>query len=84
MIDLIKAYIEADVEVRIFTARATDPVQIPVVQHFCERHIGVVLPVTNVKDFGMKLLYDDRAIQIIPNTAKTLEELLEKRFWSSS
>ena len=81
MIDLIKAYIEANVEVHIFTARACDPIQVPVVERFCERHIGRVLQVTNVKDFGMRLLYDDRAIQIVPNTGRSVKEQLIRAGW---
>lgn len=38
------------------------------IQEWCRKHIGEVLPVTNVKDFGMIELWDDRAVQIIPNT----------------
>lgn len=39
-----------------------------VIQDWTEKHLGVRLPVTCKKDFGMVALYDDRAIQIIPNT----------------
>ena len=39
-----------------------------IIQDWTEKHLGVRLPVTNRKDYGMVALYDDRAIQIIPNT----------------
>lgn len=39
-----------------------------IIQDWTEKHLGVRLPVTCKKDFGMLCLYDDRAIQIIPNT----------------
>ena len=39
-----------------------------IIQDWTEFHFGVRLPVTNKKDYGMIELYDDRAIQIIPNT----------------
>jgi len=54
-------------EVKIFTARATVPEQIPVVEDWCERHFGVRLPVTATKDFAMVELWDDRAVRVKPN-----------------
>lgn len=39
-----------------------------IIQDWTEKHLGVRLPVTNRKDYGMLALYDDRAIQIIVNT----------------
>lgn len=39
-----------------------------IIQDWTERHFGVRLPVTNKKDYGMVELWDDRAVQIIPNT----------------
>ncbi len=35
------------------------------------KHIGKELEITNVKDFGMIELWDDRAVQVIPNTGIT-------------
>lgn len=34
------------------------------------QHIGQVLPITNVKDYGMIELWDDRAVQVRPNTGE--------------
>ena len=45
------------------------------IQDWCEIHIGVRLPVTNKKDYGMVELWDDRCVQIVPNTGKTIAEL---------
>jgi hypothetical protein len=39
-----------------------------VIRAFCHRHFGRALPVTNVKDYGMVELWDDRAVQVRPNT----------------
>ena len=44
-----------------------------IVQHieaWCLAHIGCILPVTNVKDFAMIELWDDRAIQVRFNTGE--------------
>ena len=40
------------------------------IQFWCLDHIGHVLKITATKDFRMIELWDDRAIQIIPNTGK--------------
>ena len=38
------------------------------VQDWTEKHLGVRLPVTNKKDYGMIELWDDRCVQVVPNT----------------
>ncbi len=43
-----------------------------IIQDWTERHIGVRLPVTNVKDFAMDELWDDRAVQVEFNTGKVV------------
>lgn len=70
MVDRVKAWLANGVAVRIFTARASDPSQVPYVQAWCLMHLGQVLPVTNQKDFAMVELWDDRCVQVIPNTGK--------------
>lgn len=42
---------------------------------WCEKHLGKVLPVTCRKDFGMIELWDDRCVQVIPNTGQTVADL---------
>lgn len=44
------------------------------IRDWCREHIGQVLPVTCVKDFGMVELYDDRAVQVRPNTGELVGE----------
>jgi hypothetical protein len=39
-----------------------------IVQDWTEKHLGVRLEVTNKKDYGMVELWDDRCVQVIPNT----------------
>lgn len=41
---------------------------IGIIQDWTEKHFGVRLPVTNRKDYGMIELWDDRAVQVVPNT----------------
>lgn len=40
------------------------------IQDWCIEHVGHLLPVTNVKDYGMVVLWDDRAIGVEINTGK--------------
>ena len=44
--------------------------QTKLIQEWCIEHIGAKLEVTYCKDFTMIELWDDRAVQIIPNTGK--------------
>lgn len=67
-------------EVRIMTARASlksyggnqemMDEQLEMIREWCKLHLGQELPITAEKDFEMIELWDDRAIQIIPNTGK--------------
>jgi hypothetical protein len=61
--------------VKILTARATPGREdyaetIAAIELWCFRHLGQVLEITNQKDFGMSELWDDRAVQVIPNTGR--------------
>jgi hypothetical protein len=58
--------------VKIFSARACDPENIPVIQAWAERHGLGNLPVTNAKDFNLIRFYDDRAIQVVPNLGRSI------------
>ena len=42
------------------------------IQAWCERHLGQRLNITNVKDYDMVALWDDRAVQVIKNTGEPL------------
>lgn len=75
MIHLVREWRQAGIEVRIFTARASqvtmtgrDPERsIRLIQDWCEQHIGERLPVTCTKDFAMIALWDDRAVRVQEN-----------------
>ena len=47
------------------------------IRRWCETHIGRPLPITCCKDYGMIELWDDRCIQVIPNTGRTIADELE-------
>jgi len=44
------------------------------IRDLCVKHVGQALPVTCVKDVGMIELWDDRAVQVVPNTGRTVAE----------
>lgn len=79
MVERVKGWLAQGIEVRIFTARVfsdeNDRSQSRDVEavrkrieDWTEEHIGTRLRVTNVKDYGMMTLWDDRAVRVVPNT----------------
>lgn len=70
MIAVLRAHIDAGDECKIFTARATIPDQVPPVKAWLVAQGLPELEVTNVKDFSMRLLYDDRCKQVRTNTGE--------------
>ena len=78
----VKGWIKEGRQVRIVTARVADPDGnaheataeiIDRIEAWCEHHLGQKLAVTCKKDYGMIELWDDRAIQVIPNTGDAIE-----------
>lgn len=74
MVERVKRWLAQGREVRIFTARVSTPDRVEraivtaAIVSWCEEHIGQELLVTCEKDYGMLELWDDRAVQVIPNT----------------
>ncbi len=84
MIERVKGWIAAGEDVRIFTARMdcyhpicgrvpAEKVREPL-EEWCKKYLGVVLPITNRKDYWCTALYDDRAHRVETNTGKLLGE----------
>lgn len=71
MVEKVKEFIEKGWTVKIFTARMCDANDARVVraavEAWCLTHIGRVLEVTNIKDYGMVELWDDRAVAVLRN-----------------
>lgn len=82
MIDRIKKWRKAGIEVRVLTARCSkvslgrNKLQFSqmekVIQDWTEKHIGERLPVTSEKDCYMMCFFDDSAVQVEMNTGKIL------------
>jgi hypothetical protein len=72
MMDRVRRWIAEGKEVKIFTARACIPEQVEPIKAWLERHGLPDLEVTNVKDFGMIELWDDRCVHVRINTGEIL------------
>jgi hypothetical protein len=91
MVNRVKQWLAAGEDVRIFTGRVgphpkfykdgrrIDPDFAPkaraALEAWCLRVFGRVLPITNEKDLGMKALYDDKAVQVEPNTGRLVGDV---------
>lgn len=79
MVERVKQWLAAGQDVRIFTARVNGespgraeevgPIFVAI-SDWCLEHLGTRLPITYKKDFGMIELWDDRCVQVIPNTGE--------------
>lgn len=67
MLQRVKDWIAAGEDVRLFTARAGDAAQLPHLQNWLNQQGLQQMKITNVKDFDMKVLYDDKAIRVERN-----------------
>ncbi len=74
MVQRVKKWLAEGKEVRIFTARVAHPDDLEAVtsaiHHWCILHVGKQLRVVCKKDHKMIELWDDRCVQVIPNTGK--------------
>jgi hypothetical protein len=68
MLRRVKKAMASGRKVKIFTARATDKRQIPMIQDWCAKHGLGRLEVTNVKDPACEEIWDDRARHVVVNT----------------
>lgn len=88
MIRRIKRYLKEGRDVRLCTARvnpagrAAFPEQFEaqkgIINAWCMEYIGQTLPICYEKDLHMALLFDDRAMQVIPNTGVLVQEELRR------
>lgn len=84
MVARVKKWLDEGKKVRIMTARVFSDGSVTrdrevylatkYIHGWCLEHLGLVLPVTCVKDFGMITLYDDRAVQVELNTGRIVGE----------
>lgn len=80
MVERVKAWIAEGKDVRIFTARvcSSQPgdaglVAMGAIMRWCTQHIGRPMAVTSEKDWNMIELWDDRCVQVVPNTGHRID-----------
>jgi hypothetical protein len=90
MVERIKRWLSKGRKVKIFTARVHginrmvgDQVHptYAVIEKFCLEVIGQVLPITCQKDYHMIELWDDRAVQVVPNVGTRVDLKDAPRFF---
>ena len=82
MVNRVKQWLAEGKPVKIVTARVSGGVrnaalvtaQREIVQNWCYEHLGRRLEVTNEKDYAMLQLWDDRCVQVVPNTGEPIVE----------
>ena len=77
MLFRVRKWIASGQRVKIFTARADDKVAVKAITEWLVKHGIGGLEITNVKDYAMTQLWDDRAIQVVENTGMPIEEFLK-------
>lgn len=70
MVARVKAWLAKGFTVKIFTARASSGVQVAAIRQWLARRRLPDLEVTNVKDFNMVMLWDDRCVQVERNSGR--------------
>jgi len=79
MLERVKQWLKEGRDVRIFTARVGIPpgperanVEATIFT-WCRAYLGQALPVTATKDLKMTALWDDRCVQVVPNTGERVD-----------
>lgn len=69
MVERVKIWLAEGKQVKIFTARVCDGLESTrkTIEDWTEKHIGTRLEVTNIKDFALLELWDDRAVRVVKN-----------------
>ena len=83
MMERVRGWIDRGIEVRIMTARAAPgpgsvDEALKVISAWLVQHLGHTLPITYEKDHALMELWDDRAVQVEPNTGVALQEVLSR------
>lgn len=84
MVERVEQWLNEGREVRIFTARVSSDgspqrdldarLAKRAITRWCIEHLGGMLAITNVKDYAMVELWDDRAITVEQNTGRIVGE----------
>lgn len=82
MVERVKRWVAEGRDVRIMTARVSpgkgDERECrQFIEFWLVRHLGYTLPITHQKDHLMVELWDDRVVQVIPNTGRRADGVQE-------
>lgn len=85
MVDRVCRWLAAGQDVRIFTARVRGEPRaaqqaLVIVEQWSKDVFGRILPVTCKKDYGMIELWDDRCVQVEPNTGRRMDGQSDEDF----
>lgn len=69
----VKKWISDGKNVKLFTARANDKESLPYVEAWLKKHGLEGMPITAHKDYSMITLWDDRCVQVEPNTGRRMD-----------
>ena len=72
MLKRVQGWLQSGLDVRIFTARATDPLLRAFIKPWLREHNLPDLDITNLKDRYLAQVWDDRAISVEMNTGRIL------------
>lgn len=70
MLERVKLYLSRGREVRIFTARASDPQQVASIRAWLKRHGIEQCGITDRKDLELIEFYDDKARRVVQDTGR--------------
>lgn len=81
MVERVKAWVEEGATVKIVTARVSSNCPerlecIEIIESWCIKHLGLKLEVTSEKDYWMRVLWDDRCVQVALNTGIPIQEAI--------
>jgi hypothetical protein len=75
MIEFVTDLLAQGKKIKIFTARAKNRDTIPYIHKWLKENDLPEFEVTNEKDFGMIMLYDDRCSQVVTNTGEIVKKI---------
>jgi hypothetical protein len=88
MVQKVKRLLKEGKKVKIFTARVSEVGPYGqrskhemdktkgAIKEWCKKHLGQELEITNVKTFHTVQIFDDRCVQIIPNSGLSVSEYM--------
>ena len=80
MVKRVKRWLAEGKDVKVFTARVAGPdagIERRAIEKWCQRHIGQTLDVVCCKDYRMVEFWDDRAVQVCPNTGMRVDGVID-------